>query len=75
MTDYNWLSRPVGHYVGEVIEYRPRITGGIVIAVVTAVHDSPLFGVSLTIRVTDGTAYWPVGTVETVSADFVSVKS
>ena len=58
-------------YVGQTIEYRPRITGGVVIATVTAVHDIPLFGISLDILVTDGTAVWPTGTRESVSADFV----
>ena len=56
-------------FIGQVIEYRPRVTGGIVVAVVTGIHDIPLFGVSLDIRVTDGTRTWPPGTRESISAD------
>lgn len=56
-------------FIGQVIEYRPPVTGGIVVAVVTAIHDIPLFGVSLEIRVTDGTRVWPPGTRETIPAD------
>jgi hypothetical protein len=57
------------HYIGDVVEFSPRVTGGYVVAVVTAVHDIPLFGVTLDIRVTDGTRYWPPGTRESISAD------
>ena len=59
------------HYVGEIVSFNPRVTGGYVTAVVLAVHDIPLFGVSLDIRVTDGTAYWPTGIRESISADVV----
>lgn len=47
-------------YVGQVVQYRPPVTGGQVVAVVTAVHNMQ-FGVSLDVRVTDGTRYWPTG--------------
>lgn len=57
------------HYVGEIVQFVPRVTGGYVVATVTAVHDVPHFGTSLEIYVTDGTAYWPTGTVETISAE------
>lgn len=56
-------------FIDQVIEYRPRVTGGIVVAVVTAIHSVPLFGVTLDIRVTDGTRAWPPGTRESISAD------
>jgi hypothetical protein len=59
-------------YVDQVVEYRPRITGGVVIAVVTAVRDIPLFGVTLDIRVTDGTGVWPTGLRTSVFAEDVS---
>lgn len=58
--------------IGDVIEFCPRVTGGYVTAVVLGVHSDPRFGgVTLDIRVTDGTAYWPTGTRESISADVV----
>lgn len=59
------------HYIGEVIEFCPRVTGGYVTAVVLGVYHVPQHGVTLDIRVTDGTAYWPPGTRESISAEVV----
>lgn len=52
----------------QVVEFSPLVTGGHVVAVVTAVHEIPLHGTSLTIRITDGTTIWLPGTVETIPA-------
>lgn len=59
------------HYVGEVIEYRPRVTGGVVVGVVTAVNGTGK-SAAVTFRVTDGTRVYPTGTTECVFAEDVS---
>lgn len=52
--------------IGQVIEYRPRVTGGVITGVVTAVHNLPLFPASVTFRITDGNRLYRTGTTETV---------
>jgi hypothetical protein len=60
------------YFVGMTVQFRPRVTGGLVIATVTAVHDIPLYGVSLDIVVTDGTRVWPTGLRECIDASMLS---
>lgn len=48
-------------YVGQVVRFYPRVTGGEVVAVVTGVRFIPFWGPTVDIRVTDGTRYWPTG--------------
>lgn len=56
-------------YVDQVIEYRPRITGGVVIGVVTAVRDIPRFGTAVTFRITDGNSLYRTGSTESMFAE------
>lgn len=57
--------------VGEVIEYRPRVTGGVVIGVVTKVIGTGK-SAAVTFRITDGTALYRTGTTECVCAEDVT---
>ena len=59
-------------YVGQVIRYRPRITGGEVIGVITAVHPHP-YASSVTFRITDGNRLYPTGATECVFEADVTV--
>lgn len=54
--------------VDDVVTFRPRVTGGHVVAVVTGVHNS-LVGPAYNIRITDGTRVWPTGANECISED------
>lgn len=58
-------------HAGQVIEYRPRVTGGVVIGVVTSVNGTGK-SAAVTFRVTDGTRVWPTGITECVFAEDVS---
>jgi len=60
-------------YVGQVIRYRPRVTGGEVIGVITAVHRHPYYATSVTFRITDGNRLYPTGSTECVFAEDVGV--
>lgn len=59
------------YLVDEVVTFRPRVTGGHVVAVVTETHHHPLMGWSYTIRVTDGTMIWPTGSTECVREEIL----
>ena len=65
------LAMATDHQPGDVVEFTPGVTGGHVVAVVTAVHEIPLHGTSLTIRITDGTTIWLTGSTETIPAVMV----
>lgn len=54
-------------HVGQVIEYRPPVSGGVVIGVVTRLGGRT----NLAFRVTDGTATYPTGSFHTVSTGWV----
>lgn len=56
------------HYVGQVVRFRPPVTGGEVAAKVTAVHSDPRWGTSLEVLITDGTRTWPTGSRECIDA-------
>ena len=58
--------------VGEVVEYRPRVTGGVVIGVVTEVHGTGK-SAAVTFRITDGNGLYRTGTTECVFAEDVTV--
>lgn len=58
--------------VGDVIEYRPRVTGGVIIGVVTEVHGTSK-SAAVTFRITDGNALYRTGTTECVFAEDVTV--
>ena len=55
-------------HVGQVVEYRPPICGGVVIAVVTGLPNIN----QVNIRVTDGTLVYPTGSFATLSNGFIS---
>ena len=57
--------------VGQVVEYRPPVTGGLVVGVVTGIVDS-IVGLAVTFRVTDGTRIYPTGSEHTVLSEDVS---
>lgn len=59
------------YYVGQVVEYRPRVTGGVVIGVVTAINGTGK-SAAVTLRVTDGTRVYPTGITECVFAEDVT---
>lgn len=54
-------------HVGQVVEFRPPVCGGVVIAVVTGL---PAIN-QINIRVTDGTLVYPTGSFATLSTGFV----
>lgn len=54
-------------FVGQVVEYRPPISGGAVIGVVTGLPDMT----RINIRVTDGNLVYPTGSFATLSTGFV----
>lgn len=56
------------HYVGQIVRFRPPVTGGEVTAKVTAVHSDPRWGTSLEVLITDGTRTWPTGSRECIDA-------
>jgi hypothetical protein len=62
--------RPLIHS-GDVIDYRPRVTGGTVTGVVTSVIGSGR-SAAVTFRVTEGTSLYRTGTTESVFAEDVS---
>jgi hypothetical protein len=53
---------------GQVVEFRPPVSGGVVIAVVTRVVNRTM----VALRVTDGTATYPTGSFTTTSTGWVS---
>jgi hypothetical protein len=63
MKGYAMITNP---FIGMQVEYRPRVTGGVVLGTVTAIREVPGFPeiTSATVMVTDGTAVWPAGQVE-----------
>ena len=58
--------------VGDVVEYRPRVTGGVVIGVVTEVHGTGK-SAAVTFRITDGNRLYRTGSTECVFAEDVTV--
>lgn len=64
---YQRRAAVMNFYVDQVVEFRPRVTGGVAIAVVTGVRHVPFFGMCVDIRITDGTYHYPTGHCETVS--------
>lgn len=55
-------------YVDQVVEYRPPISGGVVIGVITKLPDRN----TAAIRVTDGTGNYPTGSFTTTSLRWLS---
>lgn len=55
--------------VDEVVTFRPRVTGGYVVAKVKGILHDARFGYAYQILITDGTRVWPTGTTECVSEE------
>lgn len=59
--------KPHKFNIGQVVEFRPPVCGGVVIAVVTGLPNLN----QINIRVTDGTLVYPTGSFATLSNGFV----
>ena len=69
--EYGWLtSLTPAVCVGDVIEYRPRVTGGVIVGVVTSVVGTGK-SAAVTFRITDGNALYRTGTTESAFAEDV----
>lgn len=55
-------------FVGQVVEFRPPVSGGVVIAVLTR----QLTRTTFALRVTDGTAAYPTGSFAETSTGWLS---
>lgn len=60
--------------VGDVIDYRPRVTGGVIVGVVTSIHGTGE-SAAVTFRITDGNSLYRTGSTECVFACDVSLPS